>query len=113
MFKLTIYALKDKLLEHFMQPFMSPGEKEAMSALSTLINDEESKHAATQSPRDFALYQLGHVTEEGQVYGDFRIVCEAAGLVRDRVRNRPAPTDSALPRAVELSAEQTRYGVDN
>lgn len=89
--KFGIYAVRDRLLDYYQQPFIATDRKAVQAALAELINNNESAHAITQAPQHFELFQIGAVTEDGHVYSKHELICECSALVRSGVRNRAAP----------------------
>lgn len=105
--KFGIYAVRDRLLDYFQQPFIATDTKAVQAALAELINNNESAHAIAQAPQHFELFKIGSVTEEGHVLGHHQLVCECSALIRSGVRNGTAPASGAVPQPVELGAEPT------
>lgn len=54
---MQIYAVKDKKMEAFLQPFFSPNMGTALRSLSEVCNDEN--HTFSKHIDDFVLYHLG------------------------------------------------------
>lgn len=87
--KTKIYAVKDRLLEYFMQPFAAPGDKEVMGALATTINralKNEEPYDIAQAPHHFEIWELGEVDEDGHIIPSRRLICDCSSLVRGDIR---------------------------
>ena len=109
--KFGIYAVRDRLLDYFQQPFIATDTKAVQAALAELVNNQESAHAIAQAPQHFELFKIGAVTEDGHVYGTHELICECSALIRARLRNEPAPADSAVPQPVEGRATPSPNGL--
>lgn len=84
---MKIYAIKDRLLEYFQQPFVGQSDKQVMAALSTAINNQEQVSAISQAPHHFELYELGEVDEDtGHIKAHLSLLADCASLVRRGVR---------------------------
>lgn len=84
---MKIYAIRDRLIDYFMQPFFGPSDKQVLAAIAQTVNDQEGKSAINQTPQHFEVWRLGEIDEQtGQVEGDREYLADAASLIRDRVR---------------------------
>jgi hypothetical protein len=109
--KFLIYALRDRLLDYYQQPFIATDTKAVLAALSELINNPESSHAITQAPHHYELFQVGAVTDDGHVYGKHELVCDCSSLIRERIRERTESGNGSVPRALERSQSPLAEGV--
>jgi len=94
-----LYAIRDRLIDYYLQPFCGQNDKAITAALAETINGERS-HAIQQAPHHFELYKLADIDEEtGAVTPNKVFVADCASLVRDIVRTtRTTGTDTpALP----------------
>lgn len=92
---LGIYAVRDRLLDHLMHPFIGANDKMVMQGLSELINNKEVTHAIAQAPHHYELHKLGEIDEDGNVSAKRELICDASTLIR--VERKPAErTDSAV-----------------
>lgn len=83
---MNIYAVRDRLIDYYMQPFVGPNEKEVMAALARTVNNTEDTNGIAQAPHHFELWELGKVDEEGNLTPTRRLVCDCASLIRVGVR---------------------------
>lgn len=77
-----IYAIRDRLLDHLMAPFIATGDKEVLHSLSALINDKDTKHAIAQAPHHYEVYKLGTVDQDGTIVARKEFIADASSLVR-------------------------------
>lgn len=85
---LKLYAVRDRLIDYFRQPFVGPGDKEVMTALATQINRPEGHNDINQTPHHFELWELAEIDEEGNTRATKQLVCDCASLVRPGIRER-------------------------
>lgn len=84
---MKIYALRDRLIDYFMQPFFGPSDKQVLAAIAQTVNDQEATNAINKTPEHFEVWRLGEIDEQtGQVEGDREYLADAASLIRGRVR---------------------------
>lgn len=84
---MRIYAIRDRLIDYFMQPFVGPDDKNVLASVARLVNQGEITSDITQAPHHFEVWQLGEVQEDGTVVAHKELLADCASLVRD-VRNR-------------------------
>lgn len=81
--RLKVFAVYDKAVSLFMPPIFLRSEGEAVRALRTTMQGD---HSFSQSPDDYALYDLGAFEEESGAFTrekpEPRLVCELRALVR-------------------------------
>jgi len=107
---MRIYAVRDRLIDYYMQPFVGPNEKEVMAALARTVNNEVDTNGISQAPHHFELWELGTIDEEGNITPTRKLICDCASLIRGGVRtaaerrgaqaqadpsSQPAPTGGA------------------
>jgi len=85
-----IYAIRDRLLDHLMQPFVAPNDKVVLASISEAINNPDNKHAISQAPHHYEIYKLGEVQEDGTLVPKMDFISEASSLIR------PKPGNSGL-----------------
>lgn len=95
---MKIYAIKDRLIDYFMQPFAGPEDKAVMAAIARTINNVGDMSDIAQAPHHFEIWQLGQVTEDGHLIPERALIADCASLVRpglrtDRIRPGQATTD--------------------
>jgi len=82
-----IYAIRDRLLDHLMQPFVAPNDKVVLASISEAINNPENKHAISQAPHHYEIYKLGEVQEDGTIVPKMEFISEASSLIRPKPGN--------------------------
>lgn len=98
---MKIYAVKDRLIDFFQQPWVAPGDKEAMTAIAAAVNNQENMSAIAQAPHHFELWRLGEVDEEGRISASKEFLGDCSGFVRGNIRTDSGPHKRA--RATEAS----------
>lgn len=83
---MKIYALRDRLLNYYHQPFFTPGDKEALVAVSNTINNGDPNSAVAKTPHHFEVFRLGEIDEEGNIQAGKEFLADASSLVRDNLR---------------------------
>lgn len=75
----TIYAIKDKLTNRFMQPFYLRNEQEAKRLFASQLNNID---IWKENPEQFILYELGTFNEElGFMTMDNIEICKGSDLI--------------------------------
>lgn len=83
---LKLYAIRDRLIGYFMQPFPGPSDHQVKAAVAANVN-EGGSHAIHQAPHQFELWRLAGIDEEtGKVTADPEYLCDLSSLVRGSVR---------------------------
>lgn len=99
---MKLYAIRDRLLDYFLQPFIGPSDNQVKSAVADNINNEESNHAISQAPNQFELWRLAEIDEKtGQVGGEREYICDCTSLIRPNIRIRANAPAAALREAQE------------
>jgi len=108
---MKIYAVRDRLIDYYMQPFVGPNEKEVMHALSRTINNSEDTNGIAQAPHHFELWELGIIDdEEGQITPTRRLVCDCASLIRGNIRKGGPQPGGEETATSEISRSRTPDG---
>lgn len=96
---MKIYAVRDRLLDYFQQPFVGAGDPHVKAALARLINDQEATQDVAQAPQHFEVWSLGEITEDGHITARRELVCDCSSLIRRGVRaaGTTGPQSAALP----------------
>lgn len=94
---MKIYAIRDRLIDYWQQPFAGPDDKAVMQALARSVNNGDTTNDIAQAPHHFELHQLGEVSEDGHLIPERRFICDCAQLVRGRVRDQPGPGSAEAP----------------
>lgn len=106
---MKLYALRDRLIDYFLQPFAAPGDKEVMSSLAALINREGNNDPIAQAPHHFELWRLADINEEtGKVTGEPEFIGDCSALIRASVRERAPTGQGPIPGAERQSQRTTR-----
>lgn len=66
---LEIYAVKDKQVDAFLQPFFSPTLGSALRSLTEVVKDPN--HSFAKNVGDFTLYRLGTFDDGSGLVGGF------------------------------------------
>lgn len=94
---MKMYAVRDRLIDYFLQPFFAPSDAQALAAVGGTINDEASTHAITLHPEHFEIYRIAEFNENtGQIGGDREFIQDAASLVRGGIRGTGEPGANAI-----------------
>lgn len=104
---MKLYAVRDRLLEIFQQPFVAHSDSQVMSSLAKVVNSQEEGNVITATPGDFELWSLAEIEEEtGRVKADPKFLANCARFVRGSVRG-------AGPGAVagDPATDQVRAGI--
>jgi len=90
----NLYALRDRLLNYYMQPFAAPTDQDAQAAISFNINAKEIRDAVSQAPHHFEVWRLAKI-EEGDIYPSKEFLCDCSSLVRNSIRDDLAGSQRA------------------
>lgn len=85
---MKIYAVRDRLLDYYMTPFVAPNDNEVKGALARTVNNQEDTNGIAQAPHHFELWELGIVEEDGHITKTRIFVCDCSSLIRTGVRTR-------------------------
>lgn len=102
---MNLYAIHDRLIDHWMQPFVGNSDKEVMAAISQAINHPETTHAIAQAPHHYEIYKIGEVFE-GHIKPCREFVADCSTLVRTSIRQGPDPRGTALQAATGANQDQ-------
>lgn len=92
---IKLYAIRDRLIDYYMQPFAAPGDKEVLAAVARNVNSGDQSDIQ-QAPHHFEVWQLGYVTEEGNLVAERQLIADCSSLIRGGIRtNRDARSDQA------------------
>lgn len=101
---MKIYAVRDRMIDYFLQPFAAPDDKNVLAAIARQVNHQESTDAIAQTPHHFEIWRLGQVEEDGTLTPGKEFIADASSLIRGGVRG--ATEDQ--PRAPTLARSQGR-----
>jgi len=103
---MRLYAIRDRLLDYFLQPFIGPSDRQVKAAVADNVNNQESQHAVSKAPHQFELWRLAFIDETtGQVEGEREYLCDLNSLVRGGIREGGDAAAAALATAARERAE--------
>lgn len=108
---MKIYAIRDRLIDYFQQPFVGPNDNAVKASLSNHISNPEATDAIAQAPHHFEIWELGEVHEDGHIEPSQKLVCDCSSLIRPSVRTGRAGeprsgTDSSPDRGEQRTAQE-------
>jgi len=93
---MKIYAIRDRLIDYFMQPFVGPEDKAVLASVARLVNQGEVTSDIAQAPHQFEVWSLGQVTDDGHLVPERQYLGDCSSLVRPG-RRTPAAGDRETP----------------
>lgn len=104
---MNIYAIRDRLLNYYQQPFAAHADTDVLAALSRSISNG-GDDVISQAPQHFEIWRLGRVTKDGHLTDDNReYLADLSALVRTR-RQTTTATQRELQTAQERSQRATQ-----
>lgn len=88
---MKIYAIKDRLIDYFMQPFFGPDDKNVFASVARLVNEGELTSDIAQAPHHFEIWRLGEINEEGHIEAKREFLADCSSLIRTGIRQRGVP----------------------
>lgn len=108
---MKLYAVRDRLIDYYMQPFIGPADKQVLASLATVINEEGNTSAIAQKPEHFELWRLAEIDETtGQVQGDREFIADCGSLVRSGVWNDGSGKPGGAPMAAPERGSRGKAG---
>lgn len=109
---MKLYALRDRLIGYYLQPFTGPDEHGVKASLAETINGDV-QHALTKSPHHFELHELAEIDQEtGKVTPTGpKLIADCSSLIREDIRETGAPGAGPHARAAP-GRSRTSYGGD-
>jgi len=83
---IKIYAIRDRLIDYFMQPFVGPEDKAVLASVARLINQGEVTSDIAQAPHQFEVWTLGYVTDDGTIVAEKQYLADCSSLIRIGIR---------------------------
>jgi len=83
---MKIYAIRDRLIDYFMQPFVGPDDKNVLASVARLVNNGEVTSDIAQAPHQFEVWALGNITEDGHLVAERNYLADCSSLVRGSIR---------------------------
>lgn len=85
---MKIYAVRDRLLDYYMQPFAGPDDKAVLASVARMVNAQGEMSDIAQAPHHFEVWELGVLDEEGHLTPTRKLLADCASLVRPNLRER-------------------------
>lgn len=82
---MNVYAIRDRLIGHFMPPFFAPNDYEAKAAIAQVVNSE-GDHAITKTPHHFEVWRIAYIENNEEVKPGKEFLADASSLIRAGVR---------------------------
>lgn len=98
---MIIAAIRDRLMDYFMQPFAAPGVPQLLSAISKQVSNDQEGNDIAQAPHQFEVWKLGTVDDQGHIHVERVYLCDCSSLIRSRVR--PESQDGRAETAIRTS----------
>lgn len=90
---MKVYAIRDRMLDFYNQPFVGPNDKAVMASVAQHINNPGATDAIAQAPQHFELYALGEILEDGQLVARKEFLGDCSSLIRPGLRAEPPAAD--------------------
>lgn len=95
---MKLYAIRDRLLDYYMKPFVGESDPQVLAAMANLINGE-AEHVFKQAAQHFEVWRLAEIDEKtGQVGGDREFLIDCPSLIRPSIRQGADRGAEAIPR---------------
>lgn len=97
---MKIYALRDRMLNYFLNPFAAPADTDVLGSVSNLVNSGDMSGLA-QAPHQFEIWRLGEVTTDGNILAAKELLAECHALIRPKPgegEKGPRPNGTPLHR---------------
>ncbi|QXP08024.1 MAG: nonstructural protein [Arizlama microvirus] len=85
---MKIYAIRDRLLDYYMQPFAGPEDKAVLASIARMINTQGEQSDIAQAPHHFEVWELGEIDDEGHINPTRKLIADCSSLVRPNIRER-------------------------
>lgn len=86
---MKIYAVRDRLIDYFLKPFIADSDKQVLASASEAINREDNRDPIAQTPSHFEIWRLGEIDENtGNVKATPELLADATSLIRPGIRER-------------------------
>jgi len=107
---MKIYAIRDRLIDYYMQPFVGPDDKNVLASVARLVNQGEITSDIAQAPHQFEVWTLGEVQEDGTLVAKKEYIADCSSLVRGGIRRPGAGQPGADPTEAPGSGSQGTPG---
>lgn len=111
---MKIYAVRDRLIDYFMVPFVAPDDNQVMASISQEVSRPDNPNAIASAPHHFEIWKLGEISEDGHIKPGKELVCDVSTLVRVRrettesAANKAAQNAGASAQAINGSGGNAR-----
>lgn len=79
---MKIYAIYDRMIGYYQQPFIAHNDKHVLAALATTINSEDPQNAIAQAPHQFDLYEIATIEEDLEIKAEKKFITTLDSLNR-------------------------------
>jgi len=79
-----IYAVRDRLIDYYMLPFVGHTDKEVMASIADTVNLEDGQHGIQQAPHHYEIWILAEVQEGGHITPAREFLADCGTLIRPR-----------------------------
>lgn len=84
---MKIYAVRDRLIDYFLKPFIADSDKQVLASAAAAINLEDNRDPIAQTPSHFEIWRLGEIDENtGNVKATPELLADASSLLRPGLR---------------------------
>jgi len=81
-----LYAIHDRLLDHWRTPFVAPNDKEVMTGLANVVNNIKQESDIAQTPHHFECWSLAEIDDNGNVIPKREFIADCSSLIRGNLR---------------------------
>lgn len=100
---MRLYALRDRLLNYYLQPFVAPNDNAVKASLAMTIAQGGDNNAISQAPHHFELWVVAEIDEQDlRLAPIHQLLCDCHALIRPKQAATPTET------AAELRSPPTR-----
>lgn len=104
---MNLYAIRDRLLNYFLNPFVGPSDKQVLAAIAQTINGDD-RHAIQQAPQHFEVWRLAKIEEEtGKVTPAYELLADCTSLIRGGLRRDTDNTNGGRDQIPQNAREST------
>lgn len=104
---MKIYAIRDRLIDYFMQPFVGPDDKSVLASVARLVNQGEVTSDIAQAPHQFEVWTLGIIQEDGTITPERGYLGDCSSLIRRDIRPTGTAEGHRPADAARTSGEDT------
>lgn len=82
----SVYAIRDRLLNYFMQPFIAHNDASALASIGETVNEPGGSHAIQKSPHHFEVWRISEITDDYEALPKKAFLADASSLIREHFR---------------------------